>query len=123
MSESSIKMLVILEAKETREYHCYQHDIQFQSEAAYTSHVEWCETFLEAKNLCTYVYESGYMCAEEFRHVASLLAHSIEDHGVYLCVHCKKKFTSAADLELHDHTTVQAHESRKTVCFFGYMLF
>lgn len=108
-------MLVILEGLQGRENYCYQHDIQFNSDSAYKSHVEWCDRFLEVRNLCTYIDENGVMCAQEFQQVSSLVVHGLECHGVYLCVHCKKKFTKASDLETHSHETIQAQESREPI--------
>lgn len=107
-------MLVVLEGSHSRENYCYQHDIQFGSVSAYKLHVEWCERFLEVPNLCTYISESGLMCGQEFHHVSSLITHSVKCHSVYLCVHCKKRFTNIGDLEQHAHDTVRAHESRET---------
>lgn len=116
----SVKMLVVLEVLYGRENYCYQHDIQFGSVSAYKSHVEWCERFLEVRNLCTHVNEHGLMCAQEFQHVSALIAHSLMCHNLYLCVHCKTKFSSISELENHSHDTVHAHESRATKCSFSF---
>lgn len=104
---------MILEAPSTIPNFCYQHGVQFENESAYKHHVEWCERFLEVPNLCTHINKDGYMCAKEFQHVASLLFHSFYFHNVYLCVHCKRKFTQLDDLERHSHDTIQALESKE----------
>lgn len=113
-----MKMLVFLESLPRRENYCFQHNIQFDNESMYKSHVEWCERFLEVRNLCSHIDENGLMCAREFQHVASLLAHSLQSHNSYLCVHCKDKFSTIEDLENHSHDTTHAYESRGTISRF-----
>lgn len=101
----SNRMLVDLEGPHKCENYCFQHDIQFKSASAYMFHIKWCECFLEVKNLCTFSDPSGLMCAQEFKHVSSLIAHGIKYHRIYLCAFCKRKFGSVKELEAHIHVT------------------
>lgn len=106
-------MAVVLEGSRKREDYCFQHDIQFESAVAYKQHKKWCDVFLVTKNLCTFSDSNGLMCALEFKHVASLVLHVYQDHHWYLCVHCRKRFESIGELEMHSHITRNVHESKE----------
>lgn len=109
----SYSMLVDLEGSHKRENYCFQHEVQFESAGAYEFHVKWCESFLEVKNLCTVSDSNGLMCAQEFKHITSLVAHIMKNHRMYLCVFCKRKFNSVREIEEHTHSSNgYIHEGR-----------
>lgn len=63
--------------------------------------------------MCTVCDSDGLMCAQEFKHITSLIAHGMKNHRVYLCAFCRRKLNSVRELEEHTHPSSGfIHEGR-----------
>lgn len=70
-----------------------------------------CLDLLVKKNVCRFIEPGQPMCAVSFNTTSALIFHYFLEHGRYLCNNCTLSFFSMHDLEIHQHSVEQAHES------------
>lgn len=87
-------------------YSCWHHEIHFEDKKQYDYHMRReCEGMLKRPNTCTFRLSSGKCCRKSFRHTASLVIHSLQEHEVQICDKCYKTCAKGGNtiLEKHRH--------------------
>lgn len=104
--------MVVLYPEQINPLYCFQHDVTFSNKELFDGHMAECMDLLVKKNVCKFIEPGQPMCAVNFKTTSALIFHYFLEHGRYLCNNCTLSFFSMHDLEVHQHTVEQAHESK-----------
>lgn len=103
--------MVVLYPEQANPLYCFQHDVTFSNQELFDGHMAECLDLLVKKNVCRFIEPGQPMCAVSFNTTSALIFHYFLEHGRYLCNNCTLSFFSMHDLEIHQHSVEQAHES------------
>lgn len=117
------EMFVVLQKRDVP-LRCYQHNIIFKNEIVYNEHMETCRKLCSVPNVCNYSWYGGTMCGKNYNTTSALIFHFLNEHFKYLCSNCDQYFDDVYDLEHHEHTHENVHDSeykrekrKKFFCF------
>lgn len=88
------------------QYRCWRHELIFANKWQYRFHREVeCKRFLSQQNTCVFQYPNGTCCGQDFKKVATLIAHSYAEHKVITCAQCYKSspYDQQDHFENHQH--------------------